>query len=82
MVIRMKMRKVVQYYYDKIVKMDFPSFYVYRNNEKKLLRLNESRNFCYIIAKDLHYSPTSKPLSQIIMNAARSSYWSKFEYEY
>lgn len=79
------MTKAVQYYFDKIAKMKFPSFLVFdlhQYGSKSEFPLNRSHNFINSIARDFHYRPFESSLKDIFLNAVKWAYWAKCEYEH
>jgi len=79
------MTKAVQYYFDKIDKMKFPSFLVFDLNgygSKSEFPLNRSHKFVALLAHDFHYCPFDKTLKDMFIDAVKYAYWAKCEYEH
>jgi len=78
------MTKVITKLMNKICEMEFPSFYVYDfiSNDKELMPLNNSHNFLWYLATDIHYHTLETTLEEAILSACSYAYWSKCEYEH
>lgn len=62
---------------ERIIKIDdFPGFYF----KDECFKLNQSYNFCWVVANNILYSPYTS-LEDIIYDAARYAFWSKYEWE-